>query len=102
MSKEKNLKVSSSNQDIRQRGPLEDVKEGNKKQINVCKDNEGASEAYLSIMACQNYEDLEIVADQLQLSPTSEKTPDVTITTHKRIVDKASMSLVPNDEMMMA
>lgn len=87
--KEKNLKVSSSNQDIRQRGPLEDVKEGNKKQINVCKDNEGASEAYLSIMECQIYEDLEIVADQLQLSPISEKTPDVTIATHKRTVDKA-------------
>lgn len=74
------------------------MKEGNKKQINVCKDSEGASEAYLSIMACQSYEDLEIVADQLQLSPISEKTPDVTITTHKRTVDKASMSLVPNDD----
>lgn len=49
-------------------------------------------------MACQSYEDLEIVADQLQLSPISEKTPDVTITTHKRTVDKASMSLVPNDD----
>lgn len=95
--KEKNLKYSLSNQEIR-RGPLEDVKEGNKKQINVCKDSEGASEAYLSIMACQSYEDLEIVADQLQLSPISEKTPDVTITTHKRTVDKASMSLVPNDD----
>uniref|UniRef100_A0A8W8LLN3 Uncharacterized protein n=1 Tax=Magallana gigas TaxID=29159 RepID=A0A8W8LLN3_MAGGI len=86
-----------SNQEIR-RGPLEDVKEGNEKQINVCKDSKGASEAYLSIMACQSYEDLEIVADQLQLSPISEKTPDVTITTHKRTVDKASMSLVPNDD----
>lgn len=95
--KEKNLKYSLSNQEIR-RGPLEDVKEGNKKQINVCKDSEGASEAYLSIMACQSYEDLEIVADPLQLSPISEKTPDVTITTHKRTVDKASMSLVPNDD----
>lgn len=95
--KEKNLKYSLSNQEIR-RGPLEDVKEGNKKQINVCKDSEGASEAYLSIMACQSYEDLDIVADQLQLSPISEKTPDVTITTHKRTVDKASMSLVPNDD----
>lgn len=41
--KEKNLKVSLSNQEIR-RGPLEDVKEGNKKQINVCKDSEGTSE----------------------------------------------------------
>lgn len=41
--KEKNPKVSLSNQEIR-RGPLEDVKEGNKKQINVCKDSEGASE----------------------------------------------------------
>lgn len=95
--KKKNLKYSLSNQEIR-RGPLEDVKEGNKKQINVCKDSEGASEAYLSIMVCQSYEDLEIVADQLQLSPISEKTPDVTITTHKRTVDKASMSLVPNDD----
>lgn len=27
-----------------------------------------------------------------------KKTPDVTITTHKRTVDKASMSLVPNDD----
>lgn len=41
--KEKNPKVSLSNQEIR-RGPLEDVKEGNKKQINVCKDSEGTSE----------------------------------------------------------
>lgn len=49
-------------------------------------------------MACQSYEDLYIVADQLQLSPISEKTHDVTITTHKRTVDKASMSLVPNDD----
>jgi hypothetical protein len=54
-------------------------------------------EAYTSIMGCKNYEELETLADQIQLPDIPKKTTEVSILTHKRTIDKLSLSLVPDD-----
>lgn len=55
-------------------------------------------EVYSSVIACKSYKDLEMFAGQVQLSPISENPPEVTLLTHKRTVDKASLSILPNDD----
>jgi hypothetical protein len=52
-------------------------------------------ETYTSIMGCKNYEELETLADQIQLPDIPRKTT----TSHKRThsIDKLSLSLVPDD-----
>ena len=54
-------------------------------------------EAYTSIMRCKNYEELETLADQIQLPDIPKKPTEVLILTHKRTIDKLSLSLVPDD-----
>jgi hypothetical protein len=41
-------------------------------------------EAYTSIMRCKNYEELETLADQIQLPDIPRKTIEVSILTHKK------------------
>jgi hypothetical protein len=50
-----------------------------------------------SIMGCKNYEELETLADQIQLPDIPRKTTEVSILTHKRTIDKLSLSLVPGE-----
>jgi hypothetical protein len=48
-------------------------------------------------MGCKNYEELETLADQIQLPDIPRKTTEVSILTHKRTIDKLSLSLVPDE-----
>jgi len=55
-------------------------------------------EAYKYIVACKNFLELEMLSDQLQIPPISDKPLEVTIVTHKKVIDKASLPLVPDED----